>query len=50
MAQGQTGSESGEMPHMDHLPKHHGIFFMAPDNIHHIEGALLPSNNVRFYL
>ena len=35
---------------MDHQAKHHGIFFMAPDNIHHIEGVLLPSNTFRLYL
>lgn len=50
IAGGQTGSEAGEMPHMDHQPKHHGIFFMAPDSIHHIEGVLLPSNDFRLYV
>jgi hypothetical protein len=50
MAPGQTENESREMPHMDHQAKHHGIFFMARDNIHHIEGVLLPSNNFRLYL
>jgi hypothetical protein len=46
----RQGGDSMEMPHMDHRPHHHGIFFMAPDNIHHIEGVLAPSNNFRLYL
>ena len=50
MAQAQVASGSQAMPHMDHQAKHHGIFMMAPDNIHHIEGVLLPSSNFNLYL
>jgi len=37
-------------PHMDHEPKHGGVFFMAPDRTHHLEGVLLPAGTFKVYL
>jgi hypothetical protein len=37
-------------PHMDHEPKHGGVFFMAPDRFHHLEGVLLPAGTFKVYL
>ena len=36
--------------HSDHDPKHGGIFFMALDEIHHLEGALTEPDRLRVYL
>lgn len=35
--------------HQDHQPKHGGIFFMAPDNMHHLEGVLVGGTEFRLY-
>src|SRR5476649_1501602 len=35
--------------HGNHNPQHGGLFFMAADNIHHLEGAYLPSGTFRMF-
>lgn len=40
---------STAMPHADHRPKHGGLFFMAPDSFHHVEGTL-EGREFRVYL
>jgi len=38
------------MPHQNHRPQHGGAFFMAEDNIHHLEGVLISPGTFRVYL
>ena len=38
------------LPHEDHSPKHGGIFFMAPDNWHHIEGVYPGDGRIAVYV
>lgn len=46
----QAAHPQHSKPHMDHHPKHGGIFFMALDEKHHLEGALLPSGVFAVYV
>jgi hypothetical protein len=51
---GQTGGmkmdKMGMKPHMDHNSKHGGVFFMALDEMHHLEGVLEPPGIFRVYV
>jgi len=38
------------MPHQNHRPQHGGQFFMAEDNIHHLEGVLIAPGTLRIYV
>ena len=49
-SQASAGGDAKEKAHMDHKPKHGGLFFMSLDNAHHLEGVLLPQGTFRVYL
>ncbi len=40
---------SHQKSHQDHDPRHGGQFFMAPDQTHHLEGALSPDGQFKLY-
>ena len=46
----QCPPQTEERAHMDHKPKHGGLFFMSLDNFHHLEGVILPPATLRIYL
>jgi hypothetical protein len=46
----QHTPSSKPKPHSKHIPQHGGIFFMALDNEHHLEGVLLKSGIFKVYL
>ncbi len=45
-----AGQATAGMAHLDHRPKHGGTFFMSLDNIHHLEGVLVPPATFRVYV
>ena len=49
-SQDSASGKSKPKPHSNHNPQHGGVFFMALDNYHHLEGVLLPSGVFKVYL
>ena len=43
-------ARDGEVAHAVHEPQHGGVFFMARDNWHHLEGTLPSEHELRIYL
>ena len=40
----------GKIEHSSHRPQHNGVFFMAPDGWHHVEGVRVSESEIRIYL
>ena len=49
-AYSSPGPVPEEQAHQDHNSKRNGVFFMALDGKHHLEGVLIPPRTFRIYL